>query len=76
MRKVHLFKGHVAYENRPKIQILMFGPAQTSHFWPCDIITPPPPPLPISYMLNTKSDHFSPKIKRYIHGNRKSHAIS
>ena len=30
----------------------------------------------ISYMFNTKSDHFRPKIKRYVHGNRKSHAIS
>ena len=73
MRKVHLFKGYVAYENRPKIRILMFGPAQTSHFRLCDIITPP---LSISYMLNTKSGHFSPKIKQYIHGNRKSQAIS
>ena len=26
----------------------------------------------ISYMYNTKRDHFSPKIKPYIHGNRKS----
>ena len=25
----------------------------------------------ISYMYNAKSDHFSPKIKPYIHGNRK-----
>ena len=29
-----------------------------------------------SYMYNTKSDHFSPKIKPDIHGNRKSNAIS
>ena len=26
----------------------------------------------ISYMYNTKSDHFSPKIKPYIYANRKS----
>ena len=30
----------------------------------------------ISYKYNTKSDHFSPKIKPYIHGNRKSNAKS
>ena len=30
----------------------------------------------ISYMYNTKSDHFSPKFKPYIHGNRKSKAKS
>ena len=30
----------------------------------------------ISYMYNTKSDHFSPKIKPYIHGNRTSNAKS
>ena len=30
----------------------------------------------ISYMYNTKSDHFSPKIKPYIYGNRKSNAKS
>ena len=30
----------------------------------------------ISYMYNTKSDHFSPKIKPYIYGNRKSIAKS
>ena len=30
----------------------------------------------ISYIFNTKSDHFSPKIKPHIHGNRKSNAIS
>ena len=30
----------------------------------------------ISYMYNTKSDHFSPKIKQYIYGNRKSNAKS
>ena len=30
----------------------------------------------ISYMCNTKSDHFSPKIKLYIYGNRKSNAKS
>ena len=30
----------------------------------------------ISYMYNTKSDHFSPKIKLYIYGNRKSNAKS
>ena len=29
----------------------------------------------ISYMVSTKSDHLSPKIKLYIHGNRKSNAI-
>ena len=28
------------------------------------------------YMYNTKSDHFRPKIKPYIHGNRKSNAKS
>ena len=27
-------------------------------------------------MYNTKSDHFSPKIKPYIYGNRKSNAKS
>ena len=26
----------------------------------------------ISYMFDTKSDHFSPKIKPYVHGNKKS----
>ena len=30
----------------------------------------------ISYMYNTKSDHFSPKIKPYIYGNRKSNTKS
>ena len=30
----------------------------------------------ISYMYNTKSDHFSPKIKPYIYGKRKSNAKS
>ena len=30
----------------------------------------------ISYMYNTKSDHFSPKIKSYTHGNWKSNAKS
>ena len=30
----------------------------------------------ISYMYYTKSDHFSPKIKPCIHGNRKSNAKS
>ena len=30
----------------------------------------------ISHMYNTKSDHFSPKIKPYIYGNRKSNAKS
>ena len=30
----------------------------------------------ISYMYNTKSGHFSPKIKLYIYGNRKSNAKS
>ena len=30
----------------------------------------------ISYMYNTKSDHFSPKIKLYIHGYRKSNSKS
>ena len=30
----------------------------------------------ISYMYNTKSDLFSPKIKSYIYGNRKSNAKS
>ena len=30
----------------------------------------------ISYMYNTKNDHFSPKIKPYIYGNRKSNAKS
>ena len=30
----------------------------------------------ISYMYNTKSDHFSPKIKLYIQGNRKLKAKS
>ena len=30
----------------------------------------------ISNMYNTKSDHFSPKIKPHIHGNRKSSAKS
>ena len=30
----------------------------------------------ISYMHDTKSDHFSPKIKRYFHGNRKSNTKS
>ena len=30
----------------------------------------------ISYMYNTKCDHFSPKIKHYIYGNRKSNAKS
>ena len=29
-----------------------------------------------SYMYNTKSDYFSPKIKPYIHGNRKLNAKS
>ena len=28
----------------------------------------------ISYMYNTKSDNFSPKIKPYVHGNMKSNA--
>ena len=31
-------------ESTPKIQILMFGLAQTSHFGLWDIISPPPPP--------------------------------
>ena len=30
----------------------------------------------VSYMYNTKSDHFSPKIKPYIYRNRKSNAKS
>ena len=30
----------------------------------------------ISNMYNTKSDHFSPKIKQYIYGNRISNAKS
>ena len=30
----------------------------------------------VSYMYNTKSNHFSPKIKPYIYGNRKSNAKS
>ena len=30
----------------------------------------------ISFMYNTKSDHFSPKIKLCIYGNRKSNAKS
>ena len=30
----------------------------------------------IAYMYNTKCDHLSPKIKLYIHGNRKSKAKS
>ena len=30
----------------------------------------------ISFMYNTKSDHFSPKIKPYIYANRKSNAKS
>ena len=30
----------------------------------------------LSYMYNTKSDHFSPKIKPYIYGNTKSNAKS
>ena len=30
----------------------------------------------ISYMYNTKSDHFSPKIKPYIYANRKPNAKS
>ena len=29
-----------------------------------------------SYIYNTKSDHFSPKLKPYIYGNRKSNAKS
>ena len=32
--------------------------------------------ISISYMYNTKSDHFSPKIKPYVYGNRKSNAKS
>ena len=30
----------------------------------------------IFYMYNTKSDHFSPKIKQYSYGNMKSNAKS
>ena len=45
-------------ESTPKIQMLMFGL----------------PTFSISYMYNTKSDHFSPKIKPYIYGNRKLNA--
>ena len=88
-------------KSTPKIQMLMFGLNQSSHFGLWDII-PPEFQLAfhiycvkygntltcriswnsggddvlkiffyISYMYNAISDHFNPKIKPYIHGNRK-----
>ena len=94
-------------ESTPKIQKLMLGLAQISHFGLWDII-PPESQLAfhksyvkyentltckriswdsegndilkkyfsISYMYDTKSDHFSSKIKPYFYANRKSNAKS
>ena len=99
-----LLKKNDIQESTPKIQMLMFGLTQKSHFGLRDIFPPEfqlafhiyylkyentltciriswnsggmmfSKYFSISYMYNTKSDHFSPKINRYIHGNRKSNA--